>query len=114
ELRVTLEETLALAGPRNRFGVFVAVPTLTACLFLDEPGLRKLFGAELTTERLIRSRFEPDKVLDELLSATGRPPLNNAAIVGLVGSLDKSRLQQFPAIRSLVQFIESAVRAVPA
>jgi len=111
EIRLNLEEVTSLNASRKRFRIIPAVPALCRCLFLDEDAMHAVFGAELTSERLIRSRFEPAQVLAELL-ASQQKTLNEETIVALAMSLDATRLRQFPAIEEVLQFVETANQLV--
>jgi hypothetical protein len=113
EMRTTLTEALAQAGPRDGFGVFLAVPALEAFLFADDAGLRRYFGNELTTERLIRSRFEPRQVLAELF-ASRHETLTPAAVQALLDQLDLSRLRLAGDLPGLCRFVQNALRTTAA
>lgn len=112
EKHLILDEALHQAGSRDRYRVILAIPGLTACLFRDEDGLRRLFGDAVTPERLLRARFEPDVVTEELL-ATRQKTWNVETATWLVKSLDRDLLRQDPAVQELLQFLNQ-VLAIPA
>jgi hypothetical protein len=113
EMRTTLTEALDQAGPRDQFGVFLAVPALEALLFADDAGLRRYFGNELTTEGLIRSRFEPREVLAELFASRQQTP-TPAAVQALLNQLDLTRLRLAGAPPGLGRFVQNALRTTAA
>jgi hypothetical protein len=113
EQRVNLEEVLGLVGGRDQFTVILAKPALTGCLFLDEEGLRTYFEGRITLEQWIRARFEPTKVLQELLPDRN-PPGFAEDLRLLAKMLDRDKLLAFPALQSLLQFIERARELTPA
>ena len=110
EAQMELEDLLATVAPRQRFGVFLAVPTLEVCLFEDQAGLENEFGCALSAEAIMQSRYEPKAVLDKLLRARNQR-YDSAAQASLLEQLDLNRLRQAPFMTDLVQFVS---RAVPA
>jgi hypothetical protein len=108
EAQIELEDLLATVASRQRFGVFLAVPSLEVCLFEDQAGLENEFGCTLSAEAIMQSRYEPKAVLEELSRARNQP-YDSAAQASLLGQLDLDRLRQAPFMRVLLQFVSRAV-----
>ncbi|HUU82072.1 MAG TPA: hypothetical protein VM243_01090 [Phycisphaerae bacterium] len=108
EMQMELEDLLGSVAPRQRFGVFLAVPSLEVCLFEDQVGLQNEFGCALSVEAIVQSRYEPKAVLEQLLRGRHQR-YDSAAQASLLARLDLDRLRQAPVIEALVQFISRAV-----
>ena len=84
EMQMELEDLLATVAPRQRFGVFLAIPSLEVCLFEDRAGLEKELGCALSAEAIVQSRYEPKAVLEQLLRA--RNQLSVRMLMGWQGA----------------------------
>ena len=104
EQSLILEESLGLAGPRERFLVLQAVPAIEAWLFADEALAREVFGSSLSDRAVYRARFEPKAVLKEILAgqaeAGGADPLAR-----LLESHDLTRLAGCEPVSKLRDFL---------
>ncbi len=101
ERRAEIEGLLAKVAPRDRFALILAVPTLEACLFHDESGLRNIFGDALSPARLERSQEDPKGVLKELLEATGEA----YDPVAVLNKLDVNKLRGADVLRNVSAFL---------
>jgi hypothetical protein len=71
EQRGILSSSLAAVAPEWRFKVFLAVPVIEACLFSTSQVAAAAFGSPLSSEVLLRGRYEPRRTLVELAQRTG-------------------------------------------
>jgi hypothetical protein len=68
EKEAFLRGLLSYVSAPERFGVFQAVPSVEVCLFqIPKSKTERLVGRKISEEQWIRGRFEPKKVLLELL-----------------------------------------------
>jgi hypothetical protein len=109
ETEADLVDILADVASRDRFGVFLFVPSIEACLFQDVDGLRRRFGSDLTAELLIRSEYDPRAVLDRLLGK----PCDLRHLEELVQQLNHDQLRNHVVLRRLEAFLQAPVVADP-
>jgi len=110
EQNLILQESLGLAGPRERFVVLQAVPTIEAWLFADEALAREIFGSSLSDTVAYRARFEPKAVLQELLAERAKAG-GVDALARLLESHDFTRLVGSEPIAKLRDFLMASVAA---
>ena len=113
ELREQLEGSLSYVAPFDRFGIFLAVPSMERLLFLDEVGMGEEFGDSLTPELKVRGEYEPKAVLERLFSARDRK-YGPRATASLLERLDLDRLREAPVIRDLMRFLVDVPQGVAA
>ena len=113
ELQAELEDSLAAVAPRERFGVFLAAPSLEVCLFQDEKGLQSEFGRAFSAEVMVQGRYEPKETIKRLLQ-TRDQQYDPATQLALLQRLNLDRLRDAPVIKDLTAFVAKAVQATPA
>lgn len=96
-----LEHSLGSIASRARSLVVVVVPELEALLFHDKALLEALVKRPVTESEFIRGKYEPKKVLRELL---GGVPLNEAFRTRLP-ALDLEAVRQLAPLLELRDFI---------
>jgi len=113
EMEAELEGSLADVSRHERFGVFLLVPSIEACLFQDRDGLEEFFGSSLSSEELVQSRYDPKSVIQTRLSGLQKeygPP----AVQAILDRLDVRLLQSAAGILELVEFLTCSTAAIPA
>lgn len=112
ELEAELEDSLAAVSARERFAVCLAVPSLEACLFEDEEGLREQFGEGLSAGLTAQSRYEPKAVVSDLLR-TRKERYTPDTLVALLKRLNLDRLRGAPVVKKLSEFVTASLSASP-
>jgi hypothetical protein len=113
EMTAELEGSLADVSRRERFGVFLLVPTVETCFFQDVDGLRRFFGTEFSAEQLIQSRYDPKSVVKAKLEERGET-YNGGTVQTILDRLDVRRLRSAPGLQNLLSFVARATAATPA
>jgi|GEM_PF-3222220 len=109
EERQALEGVLGLAGPSERYLVVLAIPEIEAWLFADEHA-RRLFGSDLNWKLEYQARFEPKRVLQELLKCPDSSAYPAALSEWLAG-VDLSPLAEIEPIVKLREFLAAQMAA---
>ena len=112
EMEAELEGSLADVSRRERFGVFLLVPTIEACLFRDLDGLNGYFGSELSAEQLVQSRYDPKSVLKSKLGERGED-YDGRTLHAILDALDSRRFREAAGIQDLLSFVNKTVTATP-
>ena len=109
--RPNRQESLGMIASQGRFRVFVIAPELEAIFFSAPDVLEALVGRRLTSKESIRGRYEPKRVLLELLQDQSWEP----AFLGRLPILNVDLLREHPVVRELEEFVrQSRVEAVAA
>lgn len=103
--RGELLSSLSAAGPRDRFEVFLVVPAVERWLFADERAPCGYFGRDLPQDALLRARFEPRQVLEDLSRLYGRPALLHLPTIASLS--DPKKVKDLdPEFARLCDFVE--------
>jgi len=113
EMEVELEGSLADVSRRERFGLFLFVPSIEACLFEDLDGLRGFLGSDFSTEQVVQSRYDPKSVIKAKLDERGED-YNGPTVQAILNNLNVQRLHNAAGIHDLLSFVSRATAATPA
>ncbi|ETW98069.1 hypothetical protein [Candidatus Entotheonella palauensis] len=113
EMEAELEGSLADVSRHGRFGVFLLVPSIEACLFQDVDGLEDFFGSGFSSEEVIQSRYDPKSVIEAKLAARGEP-YQVPAIQAILNRVNLQQLRKAAGIQGLLLFVAKSVEAAPA
>jgi len=113
EMQAELEGSLVDVSRPERFGVFLFVPSIEACLFRDMDGLQDALGAAISTEQMVQSRYDPKAVLRNQLQRRDED-YNAKTVRAILDRLDVCRLQDAPVVRDLLEFVARSAATAPA
>jgi len=115
DTKADLQALLQHAAPAERSRVFLAVPELEIIFFEGAAAekLNHVFPDSMTEERRIRSRFEPRKVLAEILKEHNEE-YDNTSGPSLVRRLGCQTLCEHRLIQEIEDFINRRVERMPA
>jgi len=107
--RQNLEDLIWLVAGGVPTKVVMAVPELRGIFFHDPHLLPQVLGRELPAEVLIRARYEPGAVLEELLAqSSGVKSVEQLAL-----ALSPEDLKSAPPVPELIQFLNDVLRPAP-
>ncbi len=112
-MEMELEGSLADVSRRERFGVFLLVPSIEACLFQDIDGLEDFFGADFSSEEVVQSRYDPKSVIQVKLDERGEK-YESQAIQAILDRVNIQQLRSEAGIQNLFLFVTKSVEATPA
>lgn len=102
---LVLKDLLSFAGSESRFLVLQAVPSVEACLFEDPDRAETLFQRRMSGEERTRARFEPRKIMAEILGATEDGTVDPSALEEFLQGRDLKPLAGGSLISELRRFI---------
>lgn len=104
-----LNRSLNEAGLPSRWRVILIEPEIDALLFTDKELLEKIVGRSIDPFDFIRGRYEPNKVLKEIM-----PRLTRSSIYQQLDRFDLSPLRECPPIKEVIDFIEHSTQQAAA
>jgi len=108
EEELNLTELLAFAGARERFGVFLAVPTMEIVFFPTQEASEEVLGKSLSENEWEAAQYRPKDVLWKLLGGKqGSLP----AITELLKGRSAHVLAEGPLMKRLAGFISQHASA---
>ena len=108
EEELNLTELLAFAGARERFGVFLAVPTIEIVFFPNQAATEEMLGKSMSEDEWEAAQYRPKDVLRKLIGG-------NHVSVPPIAELLKGRaphvLAEGPLMKRLADFISQHASA---
>jgi hypothetical protein len=112
EMEAELEGSLADVSRRERFGLFLLVPSIEACLFQDVDGLEDFFGSDFSSEEVVQSRYDPKSVIQTKLDERGEK-YKGPTIQAILDRVDIQQLRNAAGIQDLLLFVAKSAEATP-
>lgn len=92
--------------------VILAEPEMECILFYDRSFLTRVFGCDLSEEKIELAKLQPKKALEQLIAQSNKFD-NMIELLSVLTDEDIEILRQAPTIQETIQFLRSARKLTP-